>query len=129
MSKKIRLAKSFIISIGIFISFNANAWWIIMPNFSKPQRLTDEIFVLSQSNQTKALAFVAGDWIPTGRPWAWGQYLGDLDQKQAIKIAITKCKENLEKQKLAGKDFGGNKCELYQFPNLPESAVMPADDD
>lgn len=100
-----------------------------MPNFSKPQRLTDEIFVLSQSNQTKALAFVAGDWIPTGRPWAWGQYLGDLDQKQAIKIAITKCKENLEKQKLAGKDFGGNKCELYQFPNLPESAVMPADDD
>jgi len=121
-----------LILIGMGISFNANAWFFFLPiPTGWPNGLTTQVRTLADSNQTKALAYAGEDKTFGSKYYVWGHYLGDLPQNEAIKIALSKCNAGLARAKaemLNGSprwDFGDKKCELYGFPQMPETAVMP----
>ena len=120
---------------GFFISFNANAWFffflpIPLPT-GMPPSFYNQIKTLEDSNRTKAFAYVGEDKTFGSKFYVSGWYLGDLNQKEAIKIALDRCNASLEKAKKQTLDgsprwnFGDKKCELHGFPKMPETAVMP----
>jgi hypothetical protein len=120
--------------IGLGLTFNANAWFFFflpMPT-GWPSALSTQVKTLADSNQTKALAYVGEDKTFGAKYYVWGQYLGDIPQKEAIKIALDRCNAALARAKaeMNGSspkwDFGDKKCELYGFPQMPETAVMPS---
>ena len=96
-----------------------------------PASFHNQIKILEDSNQTKAFAYTGEDKTFGTKYYVSGWYLGDLSQKEAIKIALDRCNKNLEKAKQEILDdnsrwnFGERKCELYGFPKMPETAVMP----
>ena len=96
-----------------------------------PPSFYNQIKTLEDSNQTKAFAYVGEDKTFGSKYYVSGWYLGDLNQKEAIKIALERCNANLEKAKKVTLDgsprwnFGDKKCELHGFPKMPETAVMP----
>jgi len=86
---------------------------------------------LTKSTQTKALAYAGEDKVFGTKYFVWGRYVGTLSQMDANKIALDQCYNGLIKaraEELGGVkkwSFGDQKCELYAFANLPETAVMP----
>ena len=88
---------------GFFISSNANAWFffflpIPLPT-GMPPSFYNQIKTLEDSNRTKAFAYVGEDKTFGSKFYVSGWYLGDLNQKEAIKIALERCNANLEKAK------------------------------
>jgi hypothetical protein len=124
--------------VGAGMSFQANAWFFFflpIPT-AMPNALSNLIQKLTDSNQTKALAYVGEDKVFGQKYYVWGSYIGDLSQKEAVKLALERCNRSFDKAKNEMIDgvprwnFGDKKCELYGFPQLPETAIMPnpADD-
>lgn len=119
--------------VGMGMSFNANAWFFFFFPIPTgwPDALSNQAKRMADSTQTKALAYVGEDKTFGQKYYVWGSYLGDLPQKEAIKIALDKCNAGLARAKaeMVGGvprwDFGDKKCELYGFPQQPETAEMP----
>jgi hypothetical protein len=134
--KKIRLVH-LLLTIGLAYPLSANAWFFFffpLPT-GWPSSLSSHAQKLTDSDQTKALAYVGEDKIFGQKYYVWGSYIGDLSQKEAVKLALDRCNRSLERAKsemLDGQprwNFGNKKCELYGFPQLPETAVMPKEDE
>jgi len=122
-----------LLALGMTVSFSANAWFFFflpIPT-GMPDNLSNQIKKLADSNQTKALAYTGEDKTFGQKYYVWGYYLGDLNQKEAVKLALERCNRSLSQAKNEMLDghprwnFGDKKCELYGFPQLPETAVMP----
>ena len=122
------------LSFAFLFSADANAWFFFLPiplPTGMPPSFYNQIKTLEDSNRTKAFAYVGEDKIFGSKYYVSGWYLGDLNQKEAIKIALDRCNASLEKAKKQTLDgsprwnFGDKKCELHGFPKMPETAVMP----
>ena len=122
------------LSFALLFSADANAWFFFLPiplPTGMPPSFYNQIKTLEDSNRTKAFAYVGEDKIFGSKYYVSGWYLGDLNQKEAIKIALDRCNASLEKAKKQTLDgsprwnFGDKKCELHGFPKMPETAVMP----
>ena len=131
----IKKVATILIGMSVLASTNANAWFffflpIPLPT-GMPPSFYNQIKTLEDSNRTKAFAYVGEDKIFGSKYYVSGWYLGDLNQKEAIKIALDRCNASLEKAKKQTLDgsprwnFGDKKCELHGFPKMPETAVMP----
>ena len=131
----IKKVATILIGMSVLASTNANAWLffflpIPLPT-GMPPSFYNQIKTLEDSNRTKAFAYVGEDKTFGSKFYVSGWYLGDLNQKEAIKIALERCNANLEKAKNQTLDgsprwnFGSKKCELHGFPKMPETAVMP----
>lgn len=96
-----------------------------------PPALQAEIRTLTASTQTKAVAIAGEDRVFGTKYFVWGKYVGNLPQMDANKIALDQCYNGLIKaraEELGGVkkwNFGDQKCELYSFANLPDTAVIP----
>lgn len=132
---QLKIVRSLLVLAACMFSMNAHAFFFFLfplPT-GKPDGLSSQIQRLSESTQTKALAYASEDKTFGTKYFVWGFYVGDLSQKEAIRIALERCNRSLQTAKnemLDGQprwNFGDKKCELYSFPNVPESGVMPSD--
>ena len=113
----IKKVATILIGMSVLASTNANAWFffflpIPLPT-GMPPSFYNQIKTLEDSNRTKAFAYVGEDKTFGSKFYVSGWYLGDLNQKEAIKIALERCNANLGARSVSYMAF--QKCQKLQL--------------